>query len=70
MRNEFEVHKLNDAGLARAGQLAEAFSDLLERIDVLVPASRERVLVVTKLQEASYWAKRAIAVLPDNQVKP
>lgn len=67
MKNEFQVHRLNETGLAKATDLGEAFSALLERIETLVPASRERSLVVTKLQEASYWAKRGLAVLPENQ---
>lgn len=67
VKNEFQVHKLNEAGLAKATQLAEDFSELLAKIEEKCPPSRERSLVVTKLQEASFWAKRSIAVLPDNQ---
>lgn len=68
MRQEFQVHRLNEVGLQKAEMLGEAFSILLETVDALVPQGRERSLVVTKLQEASYWAKRAIAVQPDNQL--
>lgn len=67
MKNEFQVHMLNETGIARATELGEAFSALLETIEGLVPAGRDRALVVTKLQEASYFAKRGIAVLPENQ---
>lgn len=66
-RQEFQVHKLNDTGIAKATQLGEAFSTCLEQIEALIPTGRERALVVTKLQEASFFAKRAIAVLPENQ---
>jgi len=67
MRDEFQVHMLNDTGIAAATQLGEIFSEALTKIDALVPPGRERALVVTKMQEASYWAKRAIAVVPTNQ---
>lgn len=67
MRNEFQVHLLNDAGLDKATQLGEIFSEALDKIEKLVPAGRPRSLVVTKLQEASYWAKRGIAEDTTNQ---
>lgn len=66
-RSEFQVHLLNDAGIAKANALAEVFSATLDTIEKLVPAGRERSLVITKLQEASYWAKRGIAIDPANQ---
>lgn len=66
-RPEFQVHILNDAGIAKATALGEIFSDALEQIESLIPPGRERALVVTKLQEASFFAKRGIAVVPDNQ---
>lgn len=67
MRNEFQVHLLNDEGIAKATELGEAFSDCLTRVEAVLPASRERALVVTKLQEASFFAKLGIAVLPTHQ---
>jgi len=66
-RTEFAVHSLNDQGLAKAGDLADIFSDALDKIEAFVPAGRERSLVVTKLQEAAFFAKRAIALDPANQ---
>lgn len=69
VRAEFEVHRLNEVGLLKAGELAAGFSQLLDLVDSLVPAGRERALVVTKLQEASFFAKRAIALLPENQTR-
>lgn len=67
MRNEFQVHILNDEGIAKAQKLGEVFSDALNEIEKLVPQGRERSIVVTKLQEASFFAKRGIAVDPANQ---
>lgn len=62
IRQEFQVHVLTDRGLALATEIAEVFSDTLERIEALVPAGRERALVVTKLQEAAFYAKRGMAM--------
>ncbi len=67
MRTEFNVHILNSDGLRKANQIADAFSRLLDELDHVLPPGRERVLVVTKLQEACYFAKRAIALDPANQ---
>jgi hypothetical protein len=66
-RQEFAVHILNDIGIAKATALGKIFSDALDAIEAIVPAGRERALVVTKLQEASFFAKRGIAVDPANQ---
>jgi len=67
MKNEFAVHKLNEAGLAKANAIGEAFSALLEHVEKECPKGRPLSLVITKLQEASFWAKRSIAELPENQ---
>lgn len=66
MAGEFKVHRLNDAGLAQAEKIACAFDRLLADLD-FIPQGRERALVVTKLQEANFFAKRAVALDPQNQ---
>ena len=71
MRDEFKVHLLNDRGLKLAADLAESFSDLVAYCEeVCGPPSRERSLGITKLQEACFWFKRAIANEAVNQVQP
>ena len=72
MRNEFQVHVLNDIGIDRAKSVGELFSEFLDKLESFIPQTpsqngREMALVKTKLQEASFFAKRAIAVLPENQ---
>lgn len=68
--DEFKVHLLNETGIAKAQELERSFTALLAQIEALVPSSRERSIVVTKLQEASMWAKRGIACIPENQARP
>ena len=67
IRDEFKVHVLNKDGMAKAGKLAEAFSEFLDKVYKLIPESRARSIFVTKLQESSFFAKRALAELPENQ---
>ena len=67
MRQEFQVHLLNDKGIAKARELGEEFSIFLDKLERLVPPGRPLSLVITKLQEASFFAKRGIAELPENQ---
>lgn len=71
--NEFKVHRLNAAGLAKADQIACVFEQALAQLRTLFTpmvdgvavtsfAAREQALVVTKLQEACFFAKRVIAL--------
>jgi hypothetical protein len=70
MSDEFKVHLLNEYGLAKAADVAHVFSEALRFLDALIPQGRERALVVTKMQEACFFAKRAVALQPDNQLNP
>lgn len=92
VHEEFEVHILNESGVAKARQLAEEFDALLATVEELcgcpgaftsaattggcvsvVPSvrpnynGRELAIVRTKLEEACFFAKKAIAKLPENQ---
>lgn len=71
VRPEFQVHILNDQGLEKAGQVAEIFSTALTALEAIglthTACPRERALVITKLQEAGFFAKRAVALVPENQ---
>lgn len=69
-RSEFAVHLLNDQGKQKATQLGEAFTTLLEKVEELSgPGGREMAIVRTKLEEASFFAKKAMAVRPENQLE-
>ena len=68
IRDEFAVHMLNEGGIAKAKALAEGFSTLLEAVEVFAGAEgRDVAIVRTKLQEASFFAKRAMACRKENQ---
>ena len=69
MRDEFKVHILNEEGIQSAEKLAERFSLFLGDVESLCGdhAPREMAIVRTKIQEASFFAKRALAMNPKNQ---
>lgn len=61
VRPEFRVHILNTLGKEKAALIANAFDDLLGRLEILCPPGREFSIVKTKLEEASFFAKKAMA---------
>lgn len=67
MADEFKVHRLNEQGMQRATEIARTFETCLTALDKMVPQGREKALMITKLQEANFWAKRGIAIDPANQ---
>ncbi len=68
VRDEFAVHLLNSEGIEKAKALGAVFSRALDSLEHLAGKDgREMAIVRTKLQEASFMAKRAIAVRPENQ---
>ncbi len=70
IRDEFQVHRLNAHGLETAEAIAETFSECLDRLERLCGAEgREMAIVRTKLQEANFFAKRAVAVDPTFQAE-
>lgn len=64
---EFEVHMLNDNGKRAAREIAESFSRLLTGLTDYCPAGRELSIVKTKLEEASFFAKKSMAKQRSNQ---
>ena len=68
MQKEFKVHMLNEAGKAKARAIAEAFDACLTQLVGLCPPGREMALVRTKMEEACFFAKKAMAESKDNTV--
>ena len=68
MNKEFTFHLLNDAGKEKANAIAVAFDKLLQKLLKINPgpSSREMSLVRTKLEEACFFAKKAMASNPSN----
>jgi RAB protein geranylgeranyltransferase component A len=64
----FAVHKLNEAGSAKAQAIADLFNVLLSDLSEMCPDGRELAIVKTKLEEAAFFAKKAMAKDPANQL--
>lgn len=67
MNKEFEVHILNGDGIDKAKKIAADFDTLLESLKTYVPEGREFAIVKTKMEEACFFGKKAIANHPGNQ---
>lgn len=65
---EFQVHRLNEQGLKKADNIAVSFDNLLNELKGNIPAGRELSLVQTHLEQACFYAKKAIAKQPENQL--
>ncbi len=58
----FTVHMLNEIGRTKAGAIAKVFDDAVTALFELCPGGgREWSLVLTKLEEACFFAKKAMA---------
>lgn len=67
MNKEFEVHMLNESGKVKAAAIAVAFDECLDRLLKVSPEpSREMSVCRTKLEEACFFAKKAMASKPEN----
>lgn len=67
----FQVYRLNESGLKNAQSIADSFSSLLNGLNEFCnhrSGGREFAIVRTKLEEACFFAKKAMAKNPDNHV--
>jgi hypothetical protein len=63
----FEVHILNATGKENARYLQDAFKSFLGALEETCGKDgREMAIVRTKLEEASFYAKRAMAMRPEH----
>ena len=65
IRSEFDVHMYNDEEVIKAKAIAIAMSGCLDQIELVCGKDgRDLAIVRTKMQEASYFARRAISKEP------
>lgn len=62
MNKEFKTYLLNEEGIARVAHTKQAFDALLETLKIVCPEGREFAIVKTKLEEASFFAAKAISL--------
>jgi hypothetical protein len=67
MDNLFAFHKLNTQGQEKATIIACWFVELISKLATVCPESREFSITKTKLEEACFFAKKAMAVQLLNQ---
>ena len=68
MNKEFTFYRLNETGIALANDIAKTFNDCLNNLVAVCPAgTREFSICKTKLEEACFFAKKAMANDPSNQ---
>jgi hypothetical protein len=70
MDKAFEVHMLNEGGRKKAREIAEAFNLLLEVVTAMGADPRLLSITRTKLEEACFFAKKAMAMDKINQMDP
>jgi hypothetical protein len=63
----FSYHALNQQGKAHCEEITKAFDFLLNTLRVHCPEGREFSLVKTKLEEGCMFAKKSVAIQPENQ---
>lgn len=66
MEREFAVHMLNEKGKVIATEMAEKFSDLLLYCRSVSLPCHEQDVLTAKLQEACFYAKKAMAMSVEN----
>jgi hypothetical protein len=67
MNSEFAVHMLNAEGKEKAKTIATIFDTALDALTEICMGGREFSLVKTKLEEACFFAKKAMAINLSNQ---
>lgn len=68
-RAEFAVHILNEEGKGKAAGLSASFNSLLNYLEATCGTDgREMAIVRTKLEEACFFAKKAVASRPENRL--
>lgn len=61
IKERFHYHSPSLDGVQRHAELSDAFVSIAVLVDDICPDSREKSLVLTKLEEAKFWASAAVA---------
>lgn len=68
MTSLFKVYRLNASGMAKAQEIQTIFETTYYDLHKLCdPNSREFAVMKTKLEEACFFAKKAMAIQHENQ---
>ncbi len=67
MNQEFTSHRLTVNGIAKINEIKRGFDSLLNLVGATAPDNREFSIVRTKLEEACFFAVKAVSVEPENQ---
>ncbi len=67
IRNRFNYHPPGDEGKARHECLSLHLENVAHIVDQTCPASREKSLAMTRLEEAKFWASAAVARNPETR---
>lgn len=60
---------LSNLGLEKATEISKAFTALLNTLEDLCPMGREFSIVRTKLEEASFYAKKSLRTHEPNRAQ-
>jgi hypothetical protein len=64
----FSTVQLSSEGLRKVNTLRESFTEMVEIIEAILPGnSREISIIRTKLEEASFYAVKAVRNYKENQ---
>lgn len=64
----FETHKLNDNGFKAVANLKKSINKLVNVLEDL-PEGREKSIALTKLEECSFFATKAVASKKENHTE-
>lgn len=59
--NRFDYHAPDESKQLNHGNVRRRLRRVADDLNVLLPESREKSIVMTKLEEAMFWANAAIA---------
>ena len=65
--NRFTYHTPSSDGVDKHAALTNGFVMLAGQVVAICPPGRERSLVLTKLEEAKFWASAAVARNPETR---